>query len=219
MWILKYSEKVRERFPGLKALTNRIEGVNIENGSEELEEFRNEVISQVRERKDLDELKDVSIFRKYRDFFWDLGIDPTKTRPASEALIRRILQGKEIPSINTLVDAYNLASIKSEIPLAAFDYDTLEGDLELRFSERDEVFRGIGMDEPKELTGDEIVVSDSEKIVAIYPYRDSEETKITTDTTDVLLMVCGIPGVGGKLDKAREIMLDYVTEFCDGEVV
>ncbi len=216
---MEYSEKVREKFPGLKVLTNRVEGVNIESGSGELEEFKDEVISQVREKRDLDELKDVSIFRKYRDFFWDLEIDPTKTRPASEALIRRILQGKEIPSINTLVDAYNLASIKSEIPLAAFDYETLEGDLELRFSERGEVFRGIGMDEPKELSGDEIVVSDSEKIVAIYPYRDSEETKITTDTTDVLLMVCGIPGVGGKLDKAREIMLDYVTEFCGGEVV
>jgi len=216
---LRYEDEVNSRFPDLKVLTSRVKDVQVQKSSESLADFKDQVISQVREKRDLDELKDVSIFRKYRDFFWDLGIDPTKTRPASEALIRRILQGKEIPTINTLVDAYNLASIKSEIPLAAFDHKNLDGELKLRFSERGEVFRGIGMDDPKELSGDELVVSDSEKIVAIYPYRDSEETKITTGTDDVLLMVCGIPDIGGKLAEAREIMLDYVTEYCGGEIV
>lgn len=214
---MEYSEKIRERFPGLKVLTVRIGNVSIERESGELEKFKDKVISQVQEKRDLEELKDVPVFRKYRDFFWEIDIDPTKTRPASEALVRRVLQGKTLPTINTLVDAYNLASLKSEIPLAAFDKNTLKGEITMRFAEKEEKFHGIGMDKPKELEGGEIVISDSEKLIAIYPYRDSEETKITTDTTDVLLMVCGVPGVGKKLDQAKEIMIDYVTRFCDGE--
>ncbi len=213
---LEFSGKIRDRFPGLRVLTTLVEDVKIERNSEELENFKNEIIAGVREKRDLDELKEVPVFRTYRDFFWEIDIDPTKTRPAAEALVRRVLQGKSLPTINTLVDSYNLASLSSEIPLAVFDYQKLEGDLEMRFAHEGEEFLGIGMDQPKKLEGGEIVISDSEKLIAIYPYRDSEETKITTDTQDALFMVCGVPGVGKKLEEAKETMIDYVTRFCDG---
>lgn len=213
---LKFSGKLRDRFPGLRVLTDLVEGVKVERKSEELEEFKKKIMDKTRKKYDLDDLKDVPIFRTYRDFFWEINIDPTKTRPASEALVRRVVQGKKLPTINTLVDSYNLASLKSRIPLAAFDYASLEEGLEMRFAEEGEDFLGIGMDKPVELSGDEIVISDSEKLIAIYPYRDSEETKISTNTENVLLMVCGVPGVGDNLEKAEKIMLDYVTRFCDG---
>ncbi len=63
----------------------------------------------------LEGLKDEPIFRTYRDFFWTMGVDPTKVRPAAEALIRRILVGRSMPRINTVVDAYNLASMTTHI--------------------------------------------------------------------------------------------------------
>ncbi len=213
---LKYSREIKNKFPELKALTSLVKGVNVKKKSEKLQDFKEELYRKVREDYSLEKLKNVSIFRAYRDFFWEINIDPTKTRPASEALVRRILQGKELPTINTLVDAYNLASVSSGIPLAAFDNHTLEGDLKMRFARENEEFLGIGMNKPKVLDGGEIVISDSEKLIAVYPYRDSEETKITTETEDVLLMVCGVPGVEGKLKKAEDIMLGYVTRFCDG---
>lgn len=216
--VLEYSNRVREKFPDLRVLTSVVEDLKVEEESEKLERFKGNIIEEVNEKYNLDELKDIPVFRTYRDFFWEINIDPTKTRPASEALIRRILKLKKLPNINTLVDAYNLASAKSGIPLAAFDLDTLEGNLNMRFSEEGEKFFGIGMDKPTALDGGEIVISDSEKLIAIYPYRDSEETKITTETTDVLLLVCGVPGIGGELEKAEKIMLDYVTKFCDGEI-
>lgn len=216
--ILKFSEEIEERFPELNVLTVQVSGVEIERSSEELEKFKEQVVKETREKYELEDLKDVPIFRTYRDFFWEIDIDPTKTRPASEALVRRILQGKGLPTINTLVDAYNLASIKSEVPLAAFDLSSLEDDLEMRFARAGEEFLGIGMDGPMSLDGGEIVVTDEEKLIAIYPYRDSEETKITGDTEEVLLMVCGVPGAGGKLREARETVIDYVTRFCGGEV-
>ena len=175
-------------------------------------------MKQVRERYDLGSLKDEPILRAYRDFFWRVGIDPTKNRPAAEALIRRILQGKTIPCINTLVDSYNLVSIKTEIALAAFDAEKLKGNLLMRFATEGEEFLGIGMEKPMRLQGIEIVVSDVEKLVAIYPHRDADDTKITEETKNVLLLVCGVPGIREEtlLDAAR-VAIEYITRFCGGE--
>jgi len=120
--------RLQKSFPELKVLTCQVRGVRVEKRNVELERFKEEVMKEVREQYDLESLRSLSAFRAYRDFFWNVGIDPTKNRPAAEALIRRILGGKVIPNINTLVDAYNLVSVKTEIALAAFDADKLKGD-------------------------------------------------------------------------------------------
>ena len=209
---------LQKSFPELKALTCQIMGVGVEKRKVELESFKEEVMKQVREQYDLESLRNLSTFRAYRDFFWRVGIDPTKNRPAAEALIRRVLGGKVIPNINTLVDAYNLASIKTEIALAAFDADRLKGGLLMRFAIKGEEFLGIGMEKPMVLQGGEIVISDGEKLVAVYPHRDADNTKITMKTKNVVLSVCGVPGIGEEtLQKAARVALEYITRFCDGE--
>ena len=215
---LKIDVQLKTRFPELKVLIREIKGVKVEKRNVELEKFQNEIMMQVREKYELDSVKNLLTFRAYRDFFWRVGIDPTKNRPAAEALIRRILGGRTIPSINTLVDAYNLASIKTEIALAAFDADRLKGNLLMRFAEKGEEFLGIGMEKPMLLQGGEIVVSDGEKLVAMYPYRDADSTKITEKTKNVVLLVCGVPGIGEEiLQNAARLALEFITRFCGGE--
>jgi DNA/RNA-binding domain of Phe-tRNA-synthetase-like protein len=215
---LKIDSKLRTRFPELTVLTLHIKGVQIQKRSAELEKFKVEVMRQIKEEYDLDSIKDQPLFRAYRDFFWSIKIDPTKIRPAAEALIRRILAGKNIPCINTLVDAYNLASIKSRVALATFDADKLEGDLLMRFAEEGEQFYGIGMEKPLILKGGEIVVSDEEKLVAIYPYRDANNTKVTEKTENIMILVCGVPGIPKQdLENASQVALEYITRFCGGE--
>ncbi len=217
---LNISPDLKERFTGLQAIIAHIRGVRVEKGSTELENFKEKIVKEVKEKYDIERLKDVPIFRAYRDFFWRVGIDPTKVRPAAEALIRRILGGKSIPSINNVVDSYNLASIKTEIALAAFDEDKIQGNLIMRFSRKGEKFLGIGMEEPKELQGGEIVVSDDVKLVAIYPYRDADESKLNEKTRNVLLMVCGVPGISDEsLIDAKNIAVEYITKFCGGTEV
>jgi len=214
---LEIESGLKRRFPGLQVLTCQILGVKVTKRSVELENFEEKLIKQVKEQYDLESLKDLPIFRAYRDFFWRVGIDPTKNRPAAEALIRRILGGKAIPHINTLVDAYNLASIKTEIALAAFDMDKLKGNLLMRPAQKDEEFMGIGMKKPMRLQGGEIVISDEEKLVAIYPHRDADNTKITESTRDVLLLVCGVPGIKEEtLRNAAQVAVEYISKFCGG---
>ncbi|MEM1524982.1 MAG: phenylalanine--tRNA ligase beta subunit-related protein [Nitrososphaerales archaeon] len=208
-------ESVASKFPNLKVLLQPIRGLKIERLNSKLEEFKKQVYERVREMYTLEGLKDVKIFRLYRDFFWRIGIDPTKIRPAAEALIRRILGGKDIPQINTLVDAYNLASIHTGIALAAFDMDKLKGLLRMRFANQGEKFLGIGMDQPMILKGCEIVISDENNLIAIYPYRDADFSKITEETKNALIMVCGVPGIDEQtLENARNVAIDYINKFC-----
>ena len=218
-----FDSKVKERFPGLKVSIGSISGMY--PAKEDMEELRESVFAKVRERYSLEDLKDVNIFRAYRDFFWKIDVDPTKVRPAGEALIRRVLRGSPIPKINPIVDAYNLASIETGIALAAFDKDLIKGDLTMRFAKPRELFTGIGMDKPMMLKGNEVVLSDSDtysdsnddKLVAVYPYRDADSTKVTTDTKNVILLSCGVPGIEiGLLEHAIITAIDYITMFCGG---
>ena len=216
---LKIDSELSARFPDLTALMLQVNGVKIQKRDAELEKFKLEIMKQVRGEYDLNAVKDHPTFRAYRDFFWRIGIDPTKIRPAAEALIRRILAGKTLPCINTLVDAYNLASIKSRIALATFDADELEGDILMRFAEEGDQFYGIGMEKPLVLKGGEIVVSDDEKLVAVYPYRDADNTKVIAKTKNVTMVVCGVPGIPEEtLADASQVTLEYVTRFCGGEI-
>ena len=215
---LKIDSKLKTRFPDVNVLTLRIKGVQIQKRGAELEKSKIKVMRQVRKDYNLDSVKDQPTFRAYRDFFWSIKIDPTKIRPAAEALIRRILAGKTLPCINTLVDAYNLASIKSRIALATFDADKLAGELLMRFAEEGEQFYGIGMKKPLILKGGEIVVSDDQKLIAIYPYRDADNTKVTEETENVTIMVCGVPGIPKEtLENASYVALEYITRFCNGK--
>ncbi len=219
MMELSIDPSLQSRFPGLAALITTIKGVTVQEHADGIAEFRRQVVAEIKSKYVLDQLKDDPLFRSYRDFFWRAGIDPTKTRPASEALIRRILADKPIPSINSLVDSYNLASIKTGIPLAAFDQDKLQGALVMRSSGAGETFLGIGMAAPMNLQGGEIVVSDEAKLIAVYPHRDADSSKITEQSRNVLLMTCGCPGVPRtRLEASEREAVQIVTRFCGGAV-
>jgi len=216
---VRVDAKIKEDFPNLLILTALIKGLEIKKKDARLESLKMKVINEVKDKYNITSLKDLPTIRLYRNFFWKIGIDPTKRRPAAEALIRRILSGGGLPRINTFVDSLNLASIKSEVPIASFDVDKIFGKPVLRYAVEGEKFYGIGMKEPVSLKGREIVISDNKGIIAIYPYRDSERTKITEDTYNALLIFCGVPGISlDKLQEARDITIRLVGEFCGGVV-
>jgi len=214
---MEIHKEILAAFPGLSVAEGDVGPLSIQEKSPPLETLKDEIIHSVRERYTLERIKDEPLFRAYRDFFWKVGVDPTKTRPASEALVRRILAGKMLPAINTAVDAYNLASIRTGIPIAAFDADTLGGDLTMRFAEEGEAFLGIGMAAPVLLHKNQVILTDEDAIVAVYPYRDSDATKITLATKTVHIVACGVPGVEReKVRSAYELAAAYLREYASG---
>ncbi len=85
----------------------------------------------------------------------------------------------------------------------------------MRFAIADEEFVGIGMKKPKILTGKEIVVYDEERLIAIYPYRDADFSKIMTQTKQILVMSCGVPGIPLETVKeAGDLAREYLERFC-----
>lgn len=212
--------KVVSEFPELKVLAVLIENLQIAAENPELESFMVKVIEDVKSKYKAESLKDVPSMRAYRDFFWRIGLDPTKNRPAAEALIRRILLGNPLPKINTFVDSLNISSIKSEVAIGSFDADKIIGNvIIIRYARMGEEFYGIGMSKPSVMRGSEIVLSDDYGLIAMYPHRDSERTKITEKTKRAILIFCGVPGVGiNMLSRAMSIAVDLITRFCNGKV-
>lgn len=193
--------------------------LSIKNRVDSLEEFKDQKQAEIRANiGSLDLVKDLPIFRAYRDFYWKVGIDPTKTRPAGEALTRRIVNGKRLPTINTLVDSYNIASSESHVAIAAFDLDTISsGSLFMRRARSGETFLGIGMGKAMTLTGIEVVIEDesNSNLIAVYPYRDSNATKVAEKTRHVLMMMCGVPGIKDEeLQSAAVLTKNYIEKFC-----
>jgi DNA/RNA-binding domain of Phe-tRNA-synthetase-like protein len=214
---LKLDPGLGSKFPGLSARITNIRGIEIAARSSELEVFKKQVFEEAAGKWNVEELKNNQVFRAYRDFFWKVKVDPTKTRPAAEALLRRILRGNPLPTINTLVDAYNLASVATSIPFGAFDLDRMRGGPVMREARAGEEFLGIGMERLITLGGGEAVIEDDERLIAVYPYRDADYSKVTTSTRNLLLMTCGVPGVGDEtLSLAEAICIGYIKRFCGG---
>jgi DNA/RNA-binding domain of Phe-tRNA-synthetase-like protein len=138
-------------------------------------------------------------FAPARRLYHSLGIDPSKHRPASEALVRRILQGKEFPLVNTAVDAANLASITHLRPVGLYDLDlvrpeTVTGDpptpqtakLVLRLGREGEGYPGIGKDFVNVHHRPTLVDSTGP---FGNPSSDSDRTKVTLATRHLLFVL------------------------------
>jgi len=145
-------------------------------------------------------LKDHPTVRALRDFYWRMGIDPTKVRPSSEALARRFLTSNNIPMINSVVDAGNIASIETLVPIGIYDAGKIVGNVQLRLATSNEEFTDIS-NERHSLQGKEIVLADSNGVMHVFPYRDSFRTRVTEQTKKALIVGCGVPGIEQGLTK------------------
>jgi DNA/RNA-binding domain of Phe-tRNA-synthetase-like protein len=213
-----WSVDIHERFPELDICIGVITGICVQEENEQLRQLKNELYEKVRAKHSVDGLKKDPTVRAYRDFYWKLDIDPTKTRPSGEALLRRVLNGNALPSISTVVDAYNLASMQTTIPISGFDRDALNPPFHIRFA-KNEAFTGIGMNKPMSLTEKMLVLTDEKQVLCVYPYRDSDCTKITKQTQNAVIIGYGAPGIGeGQLKGAVEKTLEYVRSVSGGKV-
>lgn len=156
---------------------------------------------RARERS-LDDLKAAEPVQAYRSLFWAVDVDPTKRRPASEALARRAAEGG-LPAIHPLVDAYNAVSATTLVTLSAFDRNALEGQLVLDVPREGDALDAIGEAEPVEPTGRHPVWRDEDGLVGLAAYRDAQRTALGEDSSAALVVALApreIPGE--RLDEA-----------------
>ncbi|WP_291766543.1 B3/B4 domain-containing protein [Caldivirga sp. UBA161] len=189
-------------------------GVNNRVNPPELSKIISDIEDSIRKSMSIESLKDDELIRLYRNFYWRLGIDPTKQRPAQEALIRRILKGNGLPRINPLVDIGNVASVKYKVPVGLYDLRRIGqvNYIVLRRAADGELFTPLGS--PKmELTRNQIVLATNDgRILHVYPYRDSELTKVDEFTSDVLVIVAGIRNIN---DNVLLSALSEIEALCE----
>jgi DNA/RNA-binding domain of Phe-tRNA-synthetase-like protein len=121
-----------------------------------------------------------------RTMYKRVGIDPTKTRPSSEALLRRVRKGDSLPRINSMVDVCNWCSLEFQLPYGLYDLDRVEGDVELRIGGVGESYAGIRKDAVH--VGGRITLADDLGPFG-NPTSDSSRTMVTTATTRALVVV------------------------------
>jgi DNA/RNA-binding domain of Phe-tRNA-synthetase-like protein len=121
-----------------------------------------------------------------RRLYRALGIDPTRTRPSSEALLRRLLKGEALYRINSVVDAGNLFSLEFLLPIGLYDAQRIEGDVEAAVAEQGEGYDGIRKDWIH--LGGRVALRDACGWFG-NPSSDSLRTAIQAETRSVLLVV------------------------------
>jgi DNA/RNA-binding domain of Phe-tRNA-synthetase-like protein len=143
-----------------------------------------------------------------RKLYHALGIDPSKTRPSSEALLRRVLLQKELYKVNAVVDAANLASLSLLLPVGLYDLEKIRPPVDLRFGRDGESYEGIRKDEVH-LHGRPTLV---DSIGAFgNPTSDSLRTSVSAETRAVWFVLFAPPdypepSLRDELRRAREIL-------------
>ncbi|MFH1263887.1 MAG: phenylalanine--tRNA ligase beta subunit-related protein [Pseudomonadota bacterium] len=170
-----------------------------------LGQLRRQAGSDVRVRHTAESLSQDPIVSGIRRLFRECGCDPTRYRPSSEALIRRILKGDELPVIHPLVDLNNILSVQLAVPCCVIDAATVSPPLSLRAGRAGETMqslRGLFPLEAKPLLEDRLGPFGT-------PITDSERVRVTNSTTE-LWLVMYLPGMdlGSKADR---ILREFLT--------
>jgi DNA/RNA-binding domain of Phe-tRNA-synthetase-like protein len=150
-----------------------------------------------------------------RTMYHRLGLDPTRTRPSSEALLRRVKKGDSLPRINTLVDICNWCSLELQVPYGLYDRACVEGPIALRIGREGEEYAGIRKD-AVHLSG-RMTLADARGPFG-NPSADSLRTSITSETSSCLAVIF-VPrahGAAWVLD-ALDLTASRIVRFAHGK--
>ncbi len=125
-----------------------------------------------------------------RELYRRFGVDPTRVRPSSEALLRRVLRGEPLPVILNAVDVANYCSLHFLLPLGLYDAERVEPPVALRLGRPGESYAGIRKDEVH--LGGRLVLADRRGPFG-NPTSDSWRTRVREETSALVLVVFAPP--------------------------
>jgi len=146
----------------------------------------NSYIREIMNTLTLETLTEIPQIKVLRDAYKAIGKDPSRYRGSQEALLRRILQGKGLYQINTVVDINNYVSLQSKQSIGCYDVSKLTPPIVFRIGKPGEQYKGIG----KEMINIEglPVFADAHGPFGS-PTSDSERAMIRPETKQVLMVI------------------------------
>jgi DNA/RNA-binding domain of Phe-tRNA-synthetase-like protein len=149
-----------------------------------------------------------------RTMYKKVGIDPTKTRPSNEALLRRVRKGDTIPRINSAVDIVNWCSLEFQLPYGLYDAARIHGNVTMRRGLDGEKYAGIRKDDVN--VGGRITVADDQGPFG-NPTSDSARTMVTPATSELLVVVYAPIEIGqSQLDSVLRITAERLALIVGG---
>lgn len=189
-----------------------LDDLHVRERDAELDGPLSEAASRMRDGADVD-----PHLAATRSMYRRLGIDPTKTRPSSEALLRRMKKGDGLPRINTLVDICNWCSAEFQLPYGLYDRDHLKGDVQLRVGREGEEYPGIRK-EAVHLEGRPTLADTAGAFGN--PTSDSARSMVTPSTTRALIVIFvprEVPRTA--LERVLDVTAERALRFAHGAEV
>lgn len=190
--------------------------VKVKEKNEELwEKLENEIFPQlvsVIEEKGINGVENISSSKKA---YKSLGKDPNRYRVSSEALYRRIKQGKGLYQINTVVDTNNLISLETGFSAGSYDLKNVKGNIVLRKGAEGETYKGIGKDD---INIENLpVLADSEGAFGS-PTSDSTKAMVTSNSEKILTLIYCF-SKDENLEKILNKSKEYLEKYAGAENV
>ena len=210
---LRIDEEMKKLWPATRVGCLQYR-VKVEKKNEELWEYLKKDIF----RKTKDEIFDYGVneipnIKESRAAYKAFGKDPSRYRVSSEALIRRIGQGKGLYEVNTVVDVNNLISIESGFSAGSYDVEKLGDRLVFRIGKKGETYQGIGKDE---VNIEALPVLSDEEGAIGSSTSDSRRAMITEEAREVLTLIYSFSD-NQDLEKAMESGKKYLEAYAKAE--
>jgi lysyl-tRNA synthetase class 1 len=210
---------LKEAYPSMSVGMAMIKGVHITVSDPGLEKEKADLLASFTGMT-TETLGTYAELVSYRKLYKEMGIDWHSRRPSPEALLRRVVQGKGLYTVNTCVDAYNLIVMKRRVSVGAFDADMVKFPTVLRFAGAGDEILLLGDKEPTKYTAKEIAYYDALGGYNMdFNYRDAQRTKVTEGTKNIWINVDGVYDITPEqVELSLHESVQIITKYCGGIV-
>jgi DNA/RNA-binding domain of Phe-tRNA-synthetase-like protein len=210
--------EVIQKFPSLKIGLLVVK--NTKNGAspQELLDEITEKAKRIRTKYALETISDNPKIKDWREAYRTFGTNPKTYKNSIEALLRRILKGDDLPTINAIVDIYNFISITALLPAGGDDLDHVEGNIHLCIAKGGEPFTILGSKQQETAEPGEIIYRDDKEVLCRrWNYRESDKTKMTLETKNICLVLEALGSTTREeLEHALQDLKWHIEKYCGG---
>ncbi|MBG9772978.1 B3/4 domain-containing protein [Brevibacillus laterosporus] len=206
-----------EKLPGFSLGMIHYSGMSLSSSPKMLMGRMNYFIESLRIEHSLETMKNIPNLSYWRAGFKALGIDPSRYRPSSEALLRRILQGNPFHWVNSAVDINNFLSIMHFLPFGLYDVHKLQLPIRCQLGTENDVYSALN---GRDVTmNGKIILADGNGAFGSL-IVDSLRTSVSTDSTELLQIIFIPPNVSpNEQEKIIGSSARMMIEINGGEVV
>ena len=196
----------------LRLVAAVVEGVSVKKKHEGLDRKARETIKAT----GLEAVLNSDVIKGYLELYDAVGVK--RDRHAVKNLVEIAKQSGKLPTINTVVDSYNLVSIRKGLIVGAHDLEKISGNVKVKITDGSELYIPLGGAKPEKIIAGEYAFVDDKVVLCRLDVKQGEHTKITNSTRNVFLYVQGNKYTPQKyLDGALEEICGNITKYCGGK--